>query len=168
MAPKSSKSSGASLTPVRTETIAKASPPKPVAVQPAAPKSAALPVDDDISEKTASGIKERDIPTQKAEEIPAQKAVAPVIQSSECKEALAERDLALEAPQNSDKLFHLRRALRLCPQSAPLHHELGKVYASMERRQDAESEFKQALSIDPSLSAAKNALSDLLKQEVQF
>jgi len=92
----------------------------------------------------------------------------PQAQTKECKEALAERDLAAEASENSDKLFHLRRALRLCPQSAPLHHELGKVYASMQRTSDAEDEFKQALTIDPSFSAAKRELGSLLKDEVQF
>lgn len=93
---------------------------------------------------------------------------SPQTQSKECKEAFAERDLAAEAPENSDKLFHLRRALRLCPQSAPLHHELGKVYASMQRTSDAEDEFQQALKIDPSFSAAKRELGSLLKEEVQF
>jgi hypothetical protein len=93
---------------------------------------------------------------------------ASATQSKECKEALAERDRAAEASDNSDKLFHLRRALRLCPQSAPLHHELGKVYGSMQRTKDAEDEFKQALSIDPSFSAAKRELGALLKDEIQF
>lgn len=89
-------------------------------------------------------------------------------ESKECKEALEERDLAADATDNSDKLFHLRRALRLCPQSAPLHHELGKVYASMQRTRDAEDEFKEALSLDPNFSAAKRELSSLLKEEIQF
>jgi outer membrane lipoprotein SlyB len=88
--------------------------------------------------------------------------------TSECKEALEERDRAIAASENSDKLFHLRRSLRLCPQNAALHHELGKVYASMDRPSDAENEYKQALSIDPSFSASKKALSDMLKDEVQF
>jgi hypothetical protein len=38
----------------------------------------------------------------------------------------------------------------------------------MNRKSDAESEFKQALTIDPSLVAAKNALGGMLKDEVQF
>ena len=95
--------------------------------------------------------------------IPPTKATSP-----KCKEALEERDLAVAASDNSDKLFHLRRALRLCPDSAPLHHELGKVYAAMERPKDAEDEYKQALSADPNFTASKNALSSMLKEEVQF
>jgi hypothetical protein len=123
-------------------------------------------------EVESGGISESDIvaPIQKTETTAKAAVPAPALpaQSKECKEALAERDLAAESTENSDKLFHLRRALRLCPQSAPLHHELGKVYASMQRSKDAEEEFKQALSIDPSFSAAKRELGSLLKDEVQF
>jgi len=122
-------------------------------------------------------INESDLPAPKGDADTATRAVAPTAallqqpsrpQSKECKEALSERDAAAEATDNSDKLFHLRRALRLCPQSAPLHHELGRLYASMQRSRDAEDEFKQALSIAPSLSAAKRELGALLKEEVQF
>jgi tetratricopeptide (TPR) repeat protein len=141
-------------TSVSSTDVAKATPPKL-----AAPKAATLP-SDDLIERPANEIKESDIPTSKM--------AVPVVQSSECKEALAERDLALDAPENSDKLFHLRRALRLCPNNAALHHELGKVYVAMERRDDAESEFKRALTVDPSFSAAKNELSAILKEEIQF
>lgn len=88
--------------------------------------------------------------------------------SRECKEAFGERDLANEASDSSDKLYHLRRALRLCPGSAPLHYELGKVYGSMERVADAEAEYKQALSIDPKFSAATKAMGELLKNETQY
>jgi len=96
------------------------------------------------------------------------KIAAPNLNSKECKEALAEKELASQAPENSDKLFHLRRALRLCPGSAPLHYELGKVYAAMERTTNAEEEFKQALTIDPAMAAAKTGLAELLKNETRF
>jgi uncharacterized protein YcfJ len=134
--------------------------------QPPATKSrsaAALPIAE--SDSGTQSLREADIPVAKS--APAS-ALAPQAQTKECKEALTERDRAAEAPENSDKLFHLRRALRLCPNSAPLHHELGKVYASMDRRSDAEEEFKAALGIDPNLTASKNALGELLKNEIQF
>lgn len=95
-------------------------------------------------------------------------ATAPSPSSSECKEAMSEKELASQAPDNSDKLFHLRRALRLCPNNAVLHYELGNVYRLMERSTDAEDEFKQALSINPNLSPAKNAMADMLKNETKF
>jgi len=93
---------------------------------------------------------------------------APAASSSECKEALSEKELASQAPDNSDKLFHLRRALRLCPNNALLHYELGNVYRNMERTSDAEEEFKQALSIEPNLAPAKSALGEMLKSETKF
>jgi Flp pilus assembly protein TadD len=93
---------------------------------------------------------------------------APSASSNECKEALSEKELASQAPDNSDKLFHLRRALRLCPNNAVLHYELGNVYRLMERPTNAEDEFKQALSMDPNLAPAKHALAEMLKNETKF
>ena len=93
---------------------------------------------------------------------------APQASSSECRAALKERDKANTAQANSDKLYHLRRALRLCPNSAPLHYALGSVYAKMDRRADAESEYKEALHVDPSFSLAQKALGEILKEEIQF
>lgn len=125
---------------------------------------AILPIAD--SDNSSQGVMESDLPITKTEA-----AIVPApsqAMTKECKEALTERDRAAEATESSDKLYHLRRALRLCPNNAPLHHELGKVYASMDRRSDAESEFKAALGIDPNLAASKKALGDLLKEEVQF
>lgn len=96
------------------------------------------------------------------------KKLVPATNSAECKEALNEKELALASAENSDKLFHLRRALRLCPTNAAFHYELGNTYAAMERTSNAEEEYKQALSIDPSMAAAKNALAELLKNETKF
>ena len=75
-----------------------------------------------------------------------------------CSEAQTEFSSAKAAKENPDKLFHLRRALRLCPDNASYHHELGKVYLSLDRKSDAEYEFQQALSIDPSHRGAKSSL----------
>jgi hypothetical protein len=139
--------------------------------------AAGKPSVESVAKSTASTVAAKETPTPQAtpalkssasDAPPSTVKPATITQSKECKEALHERDLAAEANENSDKLFHLRRSLRLCPQSAPLHHELGKVYASMQRSKDAEDEFKQALSIDPSFSAAKKELGALLKDEIQF
>lgn len=111
------------------------------------------------------------LPTQKldtSETESVARAVAPTSNSNACKEAMSEKDLASQASDHSDKLFHLRRALRLCPNSAALHYELGSVYASMERTSNAEEEYQQALSIDPSFVAAKKSLAELLKNESKF
>lgn len=85
-----------------------------------------------------------------------------------CEESKKERDLANNASEGSDKLFHLRRALRICPQSAETHYELGKVYLSMDRAVDASYEFKQALASDPSYGPAKESLQELDQTKVKF
>jgi len=80
------------------------------------------------------------------------------VEAQEAKEA---QQAAASASENSDKLFHLRKALRLCPNSAETHYELGKVYLSMDRAADANYEFKQSLSIDPNYASAQESLKDL-------
>jgi hypothetical protein len=80
---------------------------------------------------------------------------------SECETAASENRAATAATDPSDKLLHLRKALRLCPSNAELHHELGKVYSTMERTSDAENAFKEALKVDPTFSAAQQSLRSL-------
>jgi len=90
--------------------------------------------------------------------------IKPATESSDvpsCSSASKEQKLAANASDTSDKLFHLRRALRLCPDNAQLHHELGKVYASLKRTADAEYEYKQALQVDPKFQAARTSLEAL-------
>jgi Flp pilus assembly protein TadD len=88
--------------------------------------------------------------------------------SESCGEAEKDRTAAQNAMDSSDKLFHLRRALRLCPNNARMHHELGKVYLSMDRKSDAEHEFKQALDIDPSYAPAKQSLDRETSENIKF
>lgn len=77
---------------------------------------------------------------------------------SECQQAAAEVERAQAARDAADKLFHYRRALRLCPNNARYHSGLGEVYLSLNRRTDAEFEFKEALVLDPDESAARRNL----------
>ena len=81
--------------------------------------------------------------------------------STACQEAMGEQQAAQSAAESSQKLYHLRRALRLCPKNASFHSELGQVYLSMERFSEASVEFKQALAVNPNFQAAKNGLKDL-------
>jgi predicted Zn-dependent protease len=87
--------------------------------------------------------------------------LAPQQLSSSCKEAENERKQAVAASESPEKLFHLRRALRLCPESPIFHHELGKAYLAMKRPADAEYEFKQSLAVDPNFKPAQKSLADL-------
>lgn len=131
----------------------------------------------------AKGIQEKDLASAASTQVESQKAdVAPVkVQPIEetttdtttakvatqpeaaggCAEAKEAREAAGSASDNSDKLFHLRKALRLCPNSAETHYDLGQAYVHMDRAADASYEFKQALSINPGYTAAKESLKEL-------
>ena len=61
----------------------------------------------------------------------------------------------------ADKLFHYRRALRLCPDNALYHNGLGEIYRSLNRLDDAEYEFREALRLDPGFQTARENLSGL-------
>jgi tetratricopeptide (TPR) repeat protein len=87
--------------------------------------------------------------------------------SEACRDAAKEQRAAANADDSSDKLFHLRKALRLCPANAELHHSLGKVYASMNRSSDAKQAFEEALKADPTFSAAKSSLDNLTERTEQ-
>lgn len=78
--------------------------------------------------------------------------------SSECQEAQGEVAKALGAVESADKLFHYRRALRLCPREAAHHNGLGEVYLGLNRATDAEFEFREALNIDPNFEPARRNL----------
>lgn len=79
----------------------------------------------------------------------------------ECKNARDEVQRAKTLSEAADKLFHYRRALRLCPNVAAFHNELGELYLSLDRAGDAEYEFAQALKIDPDYQPAQRNLTVL-------
>jgi len=84
--------------------------------------------------------------------------------SVECQQAVEEEANAERATEASQQLFHLRRALRLCPEDPRFHVALGKSYASMKRSEDAAFEFKEALRIDSSYAPALQSLQALSKE----
>lgn len=69
--------------------------------------------------------------------------------TSECVEAQAEVTKANALQESADKLFHLRRALRLCPGNASYHNALGELYLKLDRKDDARYEFDEALKLEP-------------------
>lgn len=81
--------------------------------------------------------------------------------SGECSEAQAEVRKADNASEAPDKLFHLRRALRLCPSEPGYHNALGEVYLGLNRKVDAEFEFREAIQLDPNFEAARRNLEGL-------
>lgn len=78
--------------------------------------------------------------------------------TEECTKARDEASKATNASQIADKLYHFRRALRLCPEDPGYHNGLGEVYLSLDRKEDALYEFNEALKIDPQYAAAKSNL----------
>lgn len=83
------------------------------------------------------------------------------LNTPECIQAEGEISKAGQSAELADKLFHYRRALRLCPENPAYHNGLGEIYVSLNRRNDAEFEFREALNLDPSFSPAQNNLNNL-------
>lgn len=88
-------------------------------------------------------------------------ALAPQREVSDCVQAGQEANKASSSFELADKLFHLRRALRLCPDKAEYHNELGEVYSALNRKADAAFEFRETLRLDPDNQDARNNLQSL-------
>lgn len=84
---------------------------------------------------------------------------------SDCAKADAEASRARAATSDADRLFYLRRALRLCPNNARYKADLGKVYASIGRVEDAEKELRQSLELDPTNEEARKQLTSIRRAE---
>ena len=83
------------------------------------------------------------------------------IRSEKCKLADEELARANRSTSDADKLFYLRRSLRLCPEESEFHYQIGKIYSNLGRIDDAKFEFRQAIDLDPNNNKAKNQLSML-------
>ncbi len=81
--------------------------------------------------------------------------------SSDCQSAEKEIANANASSDVADKLYHQRRALRLCPENPSYHNGLGEIYLSLNRDEDAMFEFEEALKIDPNYSSASRNLAIL-------
>ena len=84
---------------------------------------------------------------------------------AECERAEEEANRARTSTSEADRLFYLRRALRLCPKDANLHVELSRVFESIGRKDDAIYELKQAQQLDPQHPDVRQRL-DVLEGEV--
>ena len=80
-------------------------------------------------------------------------------------DAKAEVQKADDVSDSADKLFHLRRALRICPTDADIHLKLGSLYTTLNRTEDARFEYNEALKVDPTNQAATTALEKLNDQK---
>lgn len=78
--------------------------------------------------------------------------------SQECKDSDAEVKKADQATDAGDKLFHYRRALRLCPRDSKIHAAIGDLYLTLGRKDDAVFEYEEGLKVDPSSASLKSKL----------
>ncbi|MBL7662320.1 tetratricopeptide repeat protein [bacterium] len=76
----------------------------------------------------------------------------------DCTQAQQEMKRAQSSNSKADKLFYMRRAVRLCGTNAEYHIELGKIYSEIGRTEDAVAQFSQAVDIEPSNQVALNEL----------
>jgi tetratricopeptide (TPR) repeat protein len=82
-------------------------------------------------------------------------------QDDDCSRADQEYQRANTSISDADKLFYLRRALRLCSSKANFHLATGKVYAKLGRTEDAEYEFRQVLDLESNNAEATKELASL-------
>ena len=81
--------------------------------------------------------------------------------STECAKGRDEIRKSDGVADTSDKLFHVRRALRLCPDAAPFHNKLGELYVAMSRQSDAVFSFKEAIRLRSDYAPARTNLTKL-------
>lgn len=79
----------------------------------------------------------------------------------DCSRADQEYQRATTSISDADKLFYLRRALRLCSPKPNLHLATGRVYSKLGRVEDAEYEYRQVLDLEPGNSEAAKELASL-------
>ncbi len=120
-------------------------------------------VEKTISTTDSKPVTDKSVPLNKPNlaEVNKYAAANSAVSGTECKEGLAEAGKANAAVESADKLFHLRRALRLCPDNAYFHNSLGEVYLSLNRLSDAEFEFREAVRLDSNFTIARNNLDAL-------
>lgn len=92
------------------------------------------------------------------------KIVSDSVVGGECGKGESEAQRAESSMEPADKLFYLRRAIRLCPSNASYHTRLANEYALLGRNEDAKASFEDALKLDSSLSEAKTGLANLASQ----
>ena len=84
--------------------------------------------------------------------------------SGDCASADDYVDRAARTSDNDDRIYYLEKAVKLCPNQARAHNDLGVAYYTRSNRHDrdrARTEFNEALKIDPGYTVARNNLNSL-------
>ncbi len=79
----------------------------------------------------------------------------------QCGKADQEIDKASAVSDSADKLFHLRRAIRLCPEQPRFRLALGDYYAANSRQSEAKVEYERAKKLSRDSSLAEDKISKL-------
>lgn len=87
--------------------------------------------------------------------------------SSDCLSAEEEYNQAAQKNETPDKLFHIRRALRLCPDDSRFHASLGDIYTSLKRSSDAQFEYQEALRLAPDNESLKQKVSAVKNNAIE-
>lgn len=82
----------------------------------------------------------------------------PQRRAASCDGGDRELSLAEGSVEVAEKLLHYRRALRICPENPEYHNALGELYLRLERKVDAEFEFREALNLDRAYQPAEENL----------
>jgi Flp pilus assembly protein TadD len=82
---------------------------------------------------------------------------------NDCEKGEAEAKVAATSESLIDKLFYLRRAQRFCPNEPKWYVELGKIYTSLGRSEDAKTQYEDALQLQSDYAPAKKGLEELDK-----
>lgn len=84
-------------------------------------------------------------------DIPVQNTASSPINNKTCTDAQPELQKAESAQDAGDKLFHYRRALRICPEDPDTHVRIGDLYLSLGRKEDALFEYEEAKKLNSNL-----------------
>ncbi len=124
----------------------------------------------DSLNRGSAAIKESDLTTspalEKADTTARLTADSSSPEGAECQKAQGEIQKAESAKEGADKLFYLRRAIRLCPSKAVYHKNLADQYLSLGRNEDAKAAYADALRLDPTMTEAGEAMSAISSNNI--
>ncbi|MDX8392113.1 MAG: glycine zipper domain-containing protein [Mariprofundaceae bacterium] len=101
---------------------------------------------------------------QQAVSAPAAYQSGAQLSAGDCRAAEDYVSRAAASGDNGDRIYFLEKAVKLCPDQAQAHNDLGVAYYSRNERHDrdrAKNEFNDALRINPNYTVARDNLSSL-------